>query len=232
MGELLSGFAHAFAGSAPLAMAAAVAWGALSVALSPCHLASIPLVVGYLWSAEEAPAPRQALRISGAFAVGILASVAAVGVATALAGRMLGDVGPAGSYLLAAVFIAMGLHLAGLLPLPQVRFAPASFRRKGPAGAALLGLVFGMALGPCSFAFMAPLLALTFRLGAAAGAYGALLLALFGIGHAAAIAFAGAAGGSVQTYLRWSERSRWTARARRGAGAAVAAVGAYFLWSA
>jgi cytochrome c-type biogenesis protein len=232
MGELLSAFIRAFAGSAPLAMAAALCWGALSVLLSPCHLASIPLVVGYMWSGEEAPSSRQALGISSAFAGGILASIALVGVATALAGRMLGDVGRLGNYLLAALFVAVGLHLAGLLPLPRVSSAPSSSRRKGALGALALGLVFGAALGPCSFAFMAPLLALALRYGATATAYGALLLALFGVGHAGVIALAGVSGGTVQRYLRWTERSRGALRARQGAGALVAAAGLYFLWAA
>ena len=232
MGELLSAFGLAFAGSAPLAMAAALAWGVLSVLLSPCHLASIPLVVGYMGSGREFPSGRKALWISSAFAVGILASIAAIGVATALAGRMLGDVGRAGNYLLAAIFVLVGLNLAGLLPLPASFSAPAAARGKGAAGALVLGLVFGVALGPCSFAFMAPLLALAFRYGATATAYGAVLLALYGLGHAATIALAGASAGLVQKYLRWTDRCGAARRLRQGAGALVAAAGVYFLWAA
>jgi cytochrome c-type biogenesis protein len=92
--------------------------------------------------------------------------------------------------------------------------------------------LFGVALGPCSFAFMAPLLALTFRYGATATAYGALLLALYGIGHAATIAVAGASAPLVQRYLRWTERSGAAARFRQCAGALVIAAGVYFLWTA
>ncbi len=231
MGGILSAFGRAFGGSAPLAMAAALAWGVMSVLLSPCHLASIPLVVSYMGSGREAPSGRQALGISSAFALGILASIAAVGVATALAGRMLGDVGRAGNYLLAAIFLLVGLNLAGVVPLPGFLSAPTSSRRKGAAGALVLGLVFGVALGPCSFAFMAPLLGLAFRYGARATAYGALLLVLYGLGHAATIAVAGACGGLVQRYLGWTERSRAATRLRQGAGALVAAAGVYFLWT-
>jgi cytochrome c-type biogenesis protein len=232
MGELLSAFAMAFAGSAPLAMAASFAWGVLSVLLSPCHLASIPLVVGYMGSGREVPSGRQALGISSAFAAGILASIAAIGVATALAGRMLGDVGRIGNYLLAAVFILVGLNLAGVLQLPSFLAGPSSARRKGASGALVLGLVFGVALGPCSFAFMAPLLALAFSYGAKAPAYGAVLLALYGLGHAATIAIAGASGGVVQRYLRWTDRSGAAGRLRQGAGVLVAAAGVYFVWTA
>jgi cytochrome c-type biogenesis protein len=232
MGDLLAALGRAFSGSAPLAMGAALAWGVLSVLLSPCHLASIPLVVGYMGSGREIPSGRQALRISSAFAVGILASIAAIGVATALAGRMLGDVGRVGNYLLAAIFVLVGLNLAGALRLPASLASPVSSRRRGAVGALLLGLVFGVALGPCSFAFMAPLLALAFRYGPTATAYGAILLALYGLGHAATIALAGASASLVQRYLRWTDRSGAGVRFRQVAGAMVIAAGVYFLWTA
>jgi len=38
-------------------------------------------------------------------------------------------------------------------------------QRKGLLAAFLLGLVFGIALGPCTFAYMAPMLAVAFRSG-------------------------------------------------------------------
>jgi len=36
-------------------------------------------------------------------------------------------------------------------------------KRKGMLAAFILGLVFGIALGPCTFAYMAPMLAVTFK---------------------------------------------------------------------
>lgn len=232
MTSLLEQFGRAFASSLPLAAAAALAWGALSVLLSPCHLASIPLVVGYL-TGEGAPPPfRRALPLSSLFATGILASIAAVGAATALAGRMVGDVGPAGNYILAGVFFLVGLNLIGLVPLPALLAPPAGARRRGPIGALALGLVLGTALGPCSFAFMAPLLGIAFRASAVRPAYGALLLALYGVGHVAVIAIGGASADLVQRFVAWSGTSRAPTVLRRVSGAVVLAGGAYFLFSA
>ena len=87
MVELLTTFGRAFEASAALALPAAFAWGVLSVLLSPCHLSSIPLVVAYMSGGDELPTGRRAVVLSGSFALGILGSVAAVGVATAAAGR-------------------------------------------------------------------------------------------------------------------------------------------------
>ncbi|HEX9050092.1 MAG TPA: cytochrome c biogenesis protein CcdA [Anaeromyxobacter sp.] len=233
MVELLTAFGSAFAASAAVAVPAAFAWGVLSVALSPCHLSSVPLVVAYMSGGEELPAGRRALALSSAFAAGILASIALVGVLTAAAGRMLGDVGRAGNWILAGVFVAVGLNLLGLLPLPSFGSAPSSFRRRGAPGALLLGLVFGVALGPCTFAFMAPLLGIALRAsGADAAGYGALLVLLYGLGHALAIALAGSSLQSVNRWLAWKAGARAVAAVKGLAGVAVLLGGAWFAWTA
>lgn len=232
MTELLTRFAEAFAATGAVALAAAFAWGVLSVALSPCHLSSVPLVVAYMSGGEELPTGRRALWLSSAFAAGILASIAAVGAATAAAGRMLGDVGPVGSWLVAVVFFVVGLNLLGVLPLPALASTPASPGRRGATGALLLGLVFGVALGPCTFAFMAPLLGIAFHASGTGGAArGVLLVALYGLGHAAAIALAGSSIQSVNRWLGWRKGARAVAAVKAAAGVAVILGGTYFIWT-
>ena len=232
MGEILTAFGNAFAASAGLALPAAFLWGVLSVVLSPCHLSSIPLVVAYMNGGAEFPTGRRALVISSSFAVGILGSIAVIGVLTAAAGRMVGDVGRWGTYALAAVFFAVGLNLIGVLPLPTWSAPAAGTKRRGPWGAFVLGLVFGAALGPCTFAFMAPLLGLAFRSGAEQAAYGALLVAVYGLGHGAAIVAAGVSAQNVQRWLAWKNGERAAKLVRGAAGLAVIAGGVYFLYTA
>jgi cytochrome c-type biogenesis protein len=229
--ELLTASGHAFEASLALSVPAALLWGVLSVVLSPCHLSSIPLVVAYMSGGDELPSGRAAAALSSAFALGILGSVAAVGTATVLLGRMAGDVGPAGNYVLAAVFLVIGLNLLGLLPLPSWGL-PDRARRRGPLGALLLGLVFGAALGPCTFAFMAPLLGLAFRASGDDAARGALLVGAYGLGHAAAIAAAGASAQGVQRWLSWRAGARAAVLVRALAGLAVIAGGAWFVHTA
>jgi cytochrome c-type biogenesis protein len=231
MGEVLTAFGNAFAASAALALPAAFLWGVLSVVLSPCHLSSIPLVVAYMSGGDEFPTGRRALVISTSFATGILGSIAVIGVLTAAAGRMAGDVGRWGTYALAAVFFAVGLNLLGVLPMPSWSTPSAGPRRRGPWGALVLGLLFGAALGPCTFAFMAPLLGLAFRSGAEAAAYGALLVLVYGLGHAAAIVAAGVSAQNVQRWLGWKAGARAATVVRGVAGVAVIAGGIYFLCS-
>ncbi len=233
MERLLSTFGAAFSATAAVALVAAFAWGVLSVALSPCHLSSVPLVVAYMSGGTELPSGRRALGLSSAFAVGILVSIALVGAVTAAAGRMLGDVGRSGTWILAPVFLVVGLNLLGVLPMPSIGGRPAEAKRRGAAGAALLGLTFGVALGPCTFAFMAPLLALALGAsGRGGGWYGAALVAVFGHGHAVAIAGAGSSLQSVNRWLGSKGGARTTAVVRAVAGVAVILGGVYFAWSA
>jgi len=90
--QLFTTLTHAVQGSPAIALAAAFAWGVLSVILSPCHLGSIPLIVGFI-DQQGRMSTKRAFFISTLFAVGILITIAAIGVTTAAAGRMLGDVG-------------------------------------------------------------------------------------------------------------------------------------------
>lgn len=231
MVELLTAFGNAFETSLGLALPAALLWGLLSVVLSPCHLASIPLVVAYMSGGDELPTGRRALGLSTSFALGILASIAVVGAATVLLGRMAGDVGPLGNYALAAVFFVIGLNLLGWLPLPSWGL-PERVRRRGHLGALLLGLVFGAALGPCTFAFMAPLLGFAFRASGADAARGALLVAAYGLGHSLAIVLAGASAQGAQRWLSWKAGARAAVLVRTLAGVAVIVGGAYFVHTA
>jgi cytochrome c-type biogenesis protein len=231
MGEIFTALTRAIEGAPAIALGAAVAWGILSVVLSPCHLASIPLIVGFV-SGQGATTVRRAFALSLVFASGILATIAAIGVATALAGRMMGDVGRVGNYVVAAVLLVVGLHLIGVIPMPWSGPRGEGVKRKGLLAALLLGLVFGVALGPCTFGFMAPMLAVALKAAATNVVYGALLLLAFGVGHCAVIVCAGTFTGVVQRYLSWTERSRGAAVLRKVCGVLVILGGVYLIYSA
>ena len=46
--SLFASLSSALQGGLWIAVTAALAWGLLSILLSPCHLASIPLIVGFI----------------------------------------------------------------------------------------------------------------------------------------------------------------------------------------
>ena len=130
MGDLLTALSRAVEGAPAVAILASFAWGALSVVLSPCHLASIPLIVGFV-DAQGRTSTKRAFIISALFSVGILITIAAIGAITAAAGRMAGDLGRVGNYAVAVVFFVVGLHFLGVIPMPWSGPGQVGWKRKG-----------------------------------------------------------------------------------------------------
>jgi cytochrome c-type biogenesis protein len=228
MEQLFTTLTRAVEGTPAIALVAALIWGILSIVLSPCHLSSIPLIVGFI-DQQGRMTTRRAFSISMLFAVGILITIAAIGAVTAAAGRMMGDVGRYGNYVVAAIFFLVGLVLLDVIPMPWSGPGQVGMKRKGLPAALLLGLVFGVALGPCTFAYMAPMLGVTFKLAASSMAYGVLLLAVYGLGHCSVIVLAGTSTGLVQKYLNWNEKSKGAVVLRKVCGVLVLAGGVYLV---
>ena len=230
MEELFRNLTQAVEGTPAIALGAAFLWGILSVVLSPCHLSSIPLIVGFI-NGQGVKSARRALGLSSLFAGGILVTIAAIGVITHAAGRIMGDVGRYGNYIVACIFFLVGLVLLGVIPMP---WGPrqVGMKRKGLLAAFVLGLVFGIAIGPCTFTYMIPLLAVTVFSPSGAGAWGAVLLAVYGVGHCSVIVLAGTSTGWVQRYLNWNEKSKGAVILKKVCGMLVLAGGVYLIYIA
>jgi cytochrome c-type biogenesis protein len=225
--QLLSLLSAGVGGSFGWALLAAFGWGVVSIVFSPCHLASVPLIVGFIATDQDASTKR-ALRLSLLFSLGVLASIALIGAVTASLGRLLGDLGVVGNVAVAAVFFVFGLSLLGVLPL-RWRWFPTATTRRGAPAALGLGLAFGIGLGPCSFAFLAPLLMVVFASAAGEWVLAVGLLAAFSLGHCGVLTLAGTAAQRVQRMTSWSSRSRVTVWVRRVSGALVVLGGVYLL---
>jgi cytochrome c-type biogenesis protein len=227
MESLFTTLTEALYGSFALALVASFAWGVVSILLSPCHLSSIPLIIGFLTAKSEKRTSRGFL-LAFIFAVGILLTIAIIGLITAALGRIMGDIGTYGKYAVAIVFFVVGLYLMDIIRLPEsgVNLKPMQTRSVFWS-AFVLGLVFGIALGPCTFAFLAPVLGIVFQMsGTNVIAAGGLLLA-FGLGHCSVIVAAGGLTSRVQAYLDWTNRSRTVLWIKRTAGFLVIAGGVY-----
>ena len=231
MEKLFTTLTHAVEGTPAIAVTAALVWGILSILLSPCHLASIPLIVGFI-DQQGRISTRRAFYISSLFAVGILITIAGIGAVTAAAGRMLGDVGKYGNYFVAVIFFLVGLILLDVIPIPFSGPGQIGMKRKGPLAAFILGLVFGIALGPCTFAYMAPMLAVTFKTAATNLLYGLSLLLAYGIGHCSVIVFAGTCTELVQRYMNWTEKSKGAVILKKVCGVLVLLGGVYLIYQA
>jgi cytochrome c-type biogenesis protein len=231
MEQLFTNLSHAVEGAPWIALSASFIWGILSIILSPCHLASIPLIVGFI-SGQGHVTTRRAFWISTLFSLGILITIAVIGVLTAAAGRMMGDVGRYGNYFVALIFFVVGLHLVGVIPLNFSGAGPVGMKRKGLLAAFILGLVFGIALGPCTFAYMAPMLAVTFKLAGEAPVYSAALLLAYGLGHCGVIVVAGTSTEWVERWLKWNDQSKGVGALKIVCGILVMLGGVWLIYTA
>jgi cytochrome c-type biogenesis protein len=222
---------EAMNGAVWIAVLASFAWGVLSILLSPCHLSSIPLVVGFI-SSQGKISVGKTFNISLVFSVGILITIALIGFITASLGRLLGDIGSFGNYLVAAIFFLVGLYLLNILKLDWNIVALRKTKVKGLIAALILGLLFGVALGPCTFAYMAPVLGIVFQTAPNNFLLAVIYLLAFGIGHCSVIVGAGTLTGKVQKYLDWSGESKTILLIKKICGVLVILGGIYFLANA
>ncbi len=214
-----------------IALAGSFLWGIASIILSPCHLSSIPLIVGFIDKKGKISTGRAAA-VSALFSFGILITIVIVGVITGILGRMLGDIGQWGNIFVAVILITIGLYLFGIIPLPFLESGmnQPNVKGKGFFAAFLLGLFFGLALGPCTFAFMAPMLGIAFAVAAVNLLYAIALIGAYAAGHCIVIVFAGTFTEAVTHLLRWNEESKGALIIKKVCGILVISAGIYMLF--
>lgn len=212
-----------------IALAGSFIWGILSILLSPCHLASIPLIIGFI-GGQGTISTKRAFWLASLFSIGILMTIALIGLITGLMGRMLGDIGSYGNYIVAIIFFIVGLHLLEVINFPFIGISGQPvFKKKGLLAAFILGLIFGIALGPCTFAYMAPMLGIAFKIATKQFLYGVILLFIYGIGHCSVIVLAGTFAEIVQHYLNWNEKSKGSLILKKICGVLVILGGIYLI---
>jgi cytochrome c-type biogenesis protein len=229
LSDFFSAMSAMLSSSPGVVLAGAFLWGVASILLSPCHLASIPLIVGFI-DEQGSISTKRAFILALLFALGILVTVGIIGLITGFMGRMMGDLGGWGNYVVAAVFFIVGLHLLGIISLPFLeKGANPSIRRKGLFPAFLLGLIFGVALGPCTFAYMAPMLGIVFSVASTKIVFAVSLILAYAAGHCSVIVLAGTFTEVVQRYLNWNERSQGAVILKKACGALVIIGGLYLI---
>ena len=208
---------------------ASFAWGILSIILSPCHLSSIPLVVGFLTKRNESKT-KNIFLLSLIFSAGILVTIIIIGVITALSGKMLGDIGTFGNIIVSFILIYIGLYLMDIAKIPLPGMNINSQGDKGYFSALTLGLLFGLGLGPCTFAFMAPVIVIVFKISSTNLFHSVLLLLAFAAGHCLVITLAGVSLTKVQALLNWNENTKVINIIKKIAGALVVLAGIYLMY--
>ncbi len=211
-----------------LAFGAVFLAGVLSSA-SPCVLATIPLVVGFVGGYSDGDRWK-AFRYSLAFILGLSVTFTAFGAAAGLLGTMFGTLGGGWHVAAGAVALVMGLQLAGLyeIQLPIRReFKP---KRGGLIGSFLLGLFFGVVSSPCATPALVVILTCVATKGQVL--YGVGLLFTYAVGHCLLMLAAGTFTGFVEAFIKRKGVVNFSVWARRLSGGIIAAVGGWFIWQA
>jgi len=224
MESLLQSLAASAAAAPPLVMLLLVFLGGVISSASPCVLAAVPLVIATVGGG--ATTRGRAFTLSLGFVAGLALCFTAMGAVAALTGTLIGDVSWLWKALLAAVLIAMGLHLAGLVQLPLPQLDGTRFRGAGLAGAFGLGALTGTLSSPCA----TPILVVVLSLVAFERRvlWGTTLLAAYSLGHVVLLLAAGTASGFAAAYLG-SRAAVWATRLHQVFGVILAGVGAAIL---
>jgi len=202
-------------------------WGVVSVLFSPCHLASIPLIVGYVAGQDRLVEGRQAALYAGLFTTGLFLTIALIGVICAMLGRMLGDVGPYWTIVMGLILLWVAMDMLGVAKCSMGGSLMGRFKLRGMGGAFVLGLAYGVLSGSCTFGFIAPILAvITVQEKIATGI---LLIILFGLGHCIPIVVAGSSTALVRRLLANASWQRGGTAFRRLAGILIGLMGIYFI---
>jgi cytochrome c biogenesis protein CcdA len=209
-----------------LAYGASYLGGVIATA-SPCILASIPLVIGFV-GGYAGGNKKQAFFYSLFFVIGLALVMSILGAMAALMGTLFGQVGTYWYFVVAAILMVMGLQLSGMINLKlggaSQQFLP---QRTGLIGALILGGLFGLVLSPCA----SPVLAVILTLAAVKGevAYGSTLLFAYALGQGTLVILAGTFTGVIENFLQ-SKGAKFGVMMQQAAGFLIFFAGAYIFF--
>jgi cytochrome c-type biogenesis protein len=204
--------------------------GGIVSSASPCVLAMIPLVIGYVGGYAEG-SQKKAIQYSLVFTLGLTITFTILGIIAGAMGRLFGDIGSFWQYVLPPVAILLGLYLFFSdklninIGLPQ-RFLP---KKKALVGAFLIGLFFGIIASPCATPVLGVIL--TFAATKQEIVYSGGLLLAYALGHWVLVLGAGISAGFAQKVLASRGISNFSLYSKKAGGVLLVGVGAYLIVS-
>ena len=198
--------------------------GGIISSASPCVLAMIPLVIGYVGGYAEG-SQKKAIQYSLMFTLGLTITFTVLGIIAGALGRLFGDVGGFWYYVLPLVTILLGLYLLGVFNFNigvSQRFMP---KKKALLGAFLIGLFFGIVASPCATPVLAVIL--TYAAVQKEIAYSGGLLLAYALGHWVLVLGAGISAGFAERVLASRGISNFSTYSKKAGGVILIGVGIY-----
>lgn len=182
--------------------------GGLIASISPCSLAMLPIIIGYVGGySEEKPFKTFLQLVFFIFGTAIVFSV--IGIICAITGKVFVSVG--GSYfslIIASIVLVMGLKLVGFLdfeiPL-LIKEMPKGDSKSTFLYPVLLGGVFALAGTPCSTPILAAIMA--FASLSASLMQAVIMLFLFSLGQGLILVLAGVLTSKLKTWKNFYKLS-------------------------
>jgi cytochrome c-type biogenesis protein len=202
--------------------------GGIISSASPCVLAMIPLIIGFVGGYAEG-SQKKAIQYSLMFVLGLTITFTILGIIAGALGRLFGDVGTFWYYILPPVIILLGLYLffANRLNLNiglSQRFMP---QKKELLGAFLIGLFFGVIASPCATPVLG--VVLTFAATKHNIVYSGGMLLAYALGHWVLVFGAGISAGFAQKVISSRGISNFSDYSKKAAGVILVGVGIYLL---
>ena len=209
----------------PLTLLAVFVLG-LALNLTPCVYPLIPITIGYFSSQSEGSRGRRAL-LSAMYVIGIAITYSALGVFSALSGRLFGAwlQLPIVLGFFALLMLVMASSMFGLFEIRVPRFiADRSGGQAGVAGALTMGLLIGIVAAPCVGPFVISLIALVSQLGSPL--LGFLLFFVLALGLGIPYLFLGIFSSGLSALPR---SGMWMVQVKRAMGFVLIAMAFYFM---
>lgn len=182
----------------------------LLTSLTPCTISMLPITIGYIGSCDDDRTSSSGFVQSLWFALGMATTLAGLGIAATLLGKVYGQIGLGLPLIVGAIAILMGLNQLELLPLRMPAGLGLEWISKDlPRGlrSYLIGLTFGLVASPCSTPVLATLLA---WIGTTQNPLlGAGLLLSYAVGYVAPLVLAGTFTSALKKILEVRKWSGW-----------------------
>ena len=226
METLLNHLSQSLSGNPFLAYLGVFVGGILSSS-SPCVLATIPLVIGYVGGYSGGDR-RKAVLFSLTFILGLSITFTILGAIASFIGGLFGVTGRTWYFVVGGIAIAIGLQLIGLYEWNLPVLGHLQPKQRGLLGAFVLGLIFGIVSSPCATPVL--VLILTFVASKGEVVYGTSLLFVYALGHCALIFLAGTAAGFAESFIKSRGISSITSYGKKIGGSIVVLVGLYMVY--
>ena len=167
--------------------------------LTPCSLASIPMILAYVGATSATP--KKAFRLSLAMALGMAVTFGVFGSVASAIGHMMHEAGHWWKAVMGILMILMALQIWEVIHIIPHIHKTEKVSRRGYTGAFLTGALSGLFASHCAVPVMVALLALAAEVSRGIG-WGILLMVCYAVGHSILLLLAGTGYGYVEQMMK------------------------------